>query len=152
MAQSISSGIPTGIPAGFPLAPSPQTIVDQQVSVETKTPEATHSTEQSIENQIQQRLKAESEPTEVTFSQEALSQIKAWGSLKFNAGTDKEPKLITFNPAKIEQARIAVLDRDGDKQISVEELSLNGDKIATKKEFEFLLNQGIETFQRENSR
>ncbi|PIQ23929.1 hypothetical protein COW64_21635 [bacterium (Candidatus Blackallbacteria) CG18_big_fil_WC_8_21_14_2_50_49_26] len=127
---------------------SPQKIVDQQVSVETKTPDATHSTEQSIENQTQQRLKAESEPTEVTFSQEALSQIKAWGSLKYNVGTDKEPKLVTFNPSKIEQARIAVLDRDGDKQISVEELSLNGDKIATKKEFEFLLNQGIETFQR----
>ena len=70
----------------------------------------------------------------MTFSPEALDQIKAWGSLKYNAGTDMSPNMVTFDPANIEQARIAVLDRDGDQQISLEELSLNGDGIATKKE------------------
>jgi hypothetical protein len=148
MVQSVPPGLSTGIPVRFPLDPYLQGSGERQVDVETQTPESAFFTEQVADNQTQQRADAVLEPAEVIFSQEALTQIKEWGSLKYNAGTDMKPNMVAFDPSGIDQARITVLDRDGDKQVSLEELSLNGDKIATKKEFEFLLAQGIETFQR----
>ena len=147
MVQSLPSGRLRELSVRLPVDASPHKPVDQQV-VKTPVPASPASTEHLTDNQARQQAKAEMKPTEVTFSPEALDQIKDWGSLKYNAGTDIQPNMLTFNLAKIEQARIAVLDRDGDKQISLEELSLNGDKIATKKEFEYLLRQDIKSFQR----
>lgn len=151
MVQSLPSGRPRELPVRLPTDASVQKPVDQQTTVKTPTPESATeplADNQIIDNQTRQRAQGTTNPTEVTFSPEALDQIKAWGSLKYNAGTDMQPNMVAFDPAKIEQTRIAVLDRNGDGQISLKELSFNGDGIATQKELEYLLQQGINNFQR----